>query len=201
MTDREMLLRAICADPDDDTVRLAYADWLEENNESEHATFLRTQIEVPVQTVWCPCPTLSADYSAWRITDLELFDRRGRNRNSFPGASVRYRRGLVDTASVLSTDFHRLYRRAFVTYPLTDVYFSDVPVDYVDDPRHNNYHVRLRASALDDFYEVVRGTNTLWSVFNATYPTVEACTTAASRALVDWGRLRAGLPALSRKEV
>ncbi|HUR55907.1 MAG TPA: TIGR02996 domain-containing protein [Gemmataceae bacterium] len=33
----EPFLRAICADPADDTVRLAYADWLDENGASPHA--------------------------------------------------------------------------------------------------------------------------------------------------------------------
>ncbi len=33
MTDRDALLRAIAADPGEDTIRLAYADWLEERGE------------------------------------------------------------------------------------------------------------------------------------------------------------------------
>ena len=33
MTDREALLAAIHADPDDDTARLVYADWLQENGQ------------------------------------------------------------------------------------------------------------------------------------------------------------------------
>jgi uncharacterized protein (TIGR02996 family) len=41
----EPLLRAICADPEDDTVRLVYADWLQENDDPERAEFIRVQIE------------------------------------------------------------------------------------------------------------------------------------------------------------
>ena len=37
MTDDEALLAAIIADPDEDTPRLAYADWLQENGQSERA--------------------------------------------------------------------------------------------------------------------------------------------------------------------
>jgi uncharacterized protein (TIGR02996 family) len=44
MNDREILLRAICAAPDDDAPRLAYADWLEENGDSRQAEFIRVQI-------------------------------------------------------------------------------------------------------------------------------------------------------------
>lgn len=35
MTERERLWRAVCAEPEDDTVRLAFADWLEENSETK----------------------------------------------------------------------------------------------------------------------------------------------------------------------
>lgn len=43
----EPFLRAICADPADDTVRLAYADWLDENGDPTRAEFIRLQIAVP----------------------------------------------------------------------------------------------------------------------------------------------------------
>lgn len=52
MTERETLIAAICyhdADRDnrkEDTPRLAYADWLEENGESERGEFIRVQIGI-----------------------------------------------------------------------------------------------------------------------------------------------------------
>lgn len=39
------LLAAILANPDDDDVRLAYSDWLEESGEAERAEFIRVQIQ------------------------------------------------------------------------------------------------------------------------------------------------------------
>jgi uncharacterized protein (TIGR02996 family) len=39
----ELLLGAIRAEPDDDTVRLAYADWLDENGDPARADFVRVQ--------------------------------------------------------------------------------------------------------------------------------------------------------------
>lgn len=45
MNDRDALYAAILAHPDEDTPRLAYADWLEENGEAEHAAFIRKDIE------------------------------------------------------------------------------------------------------------------------------------------------------------
>jgi uncharacterized protein (TIGR02996 family) len=40
----EPFVRAICANPDEDTLRLVYADWLEENGDSDRAAFIRLQI-------------------------------------------------------------------------------------------------------------------------------------------------------------
>lgn len=55
MTEREAMVRAVCEQPDDDTVRLAFADWLEENGEPERAEFVRLQVELakyPKQAAW-----------------------------------------------------------------------------------------------------------------------------------------------------
>jgi uncharacterized protein (TIGR02996 family) len=41
--EQEQLLGAIRAQPDDDTARLAYADWLDENGDAERAEFVRVQ--------------------------------------------------------------------------------------------------------------------------------------------------------------
>jgi uncharacterized protein (TIGR02996 family) len=46
MTTEEALLGAVCASPADDLPRLAYADWCEENGQSERADFIRVQIEL-----------------------------------------------------------------------------------------------------------------------------------------------------------
>ena len=37
----EPFVRAICANPDEDTVRLVYADWLDENGDPDRAAFIR----------------------------------------------------------------------------------------------------------------------------------------------------------------
>lgn len=46
MTEREALLKAVCDNPDDDTPRLVFADWLQENGEEERAEFIRAQVEL-----------------------------------------------------------------------------------------------------------------------------------------------------------
>lgn len=44
-TDGDALRRAVLADPDEDTPRLIYADWLDENGQPDRAGFIRAQIE------------------------------------------------------------------------------------------------------------------------------------------------------------
>lgn len=62
MTDEEALLAAILAEPKDDTPRLVYADWLEENDQPERAEFIRVQVESAGLE---PCNTL-AKATGWR---------------------------------------------------------------------------------------------------------------------------------------
>lgn len=46
LSDREALLTAIRANPDEDTPRLVYADWLDENGQPDRAEFIRLQCEL-----------------------------------------------------------------------------------------------------------------------------------------------------------
>jgi uncharacterized protein (TIGR02996 family) len=46
MNDRDALLHAIAEHPEEDTPRLMYADWLEENGQPERADFVRNQVEL-----------------------------------------------------------------------------------------------------------------------------------------------------------
>ena len=45
----EPFLAAVCAAPADDTARLVYADWLEENGDPSRAEFIRVQVELARQ--------------------------------------------------------------------------------------------------------------------------------------------------------
>jgi uncharacterized protein (TIGR02996 family) len=46
MNEREAFLLAICENPDDDTPRLVFADWLQEHGDEARAEFIRVQIEL-----------------------------------------------------------------------------------------------------------------------------------------------------------
>jgi uncharacterized protein (TIGR02996 family) len=45
MNDGQALLAAVIAEPEDDAVRLVYADWLDEHGDAARAEFIRTQIK------------------------------------------------------------------------------------------------------------------------------------------------------------
>jgi uncharacterized protein (TIGR02996 family) len=44
-TDHDAMFRAICAEHEDDTPHLAFADWFDENDQPERAEFIRAQVE------------------------------------------------------------------------------------------------------------------------------------------------------------
>lgn len=54
MSDRDALLAAVRAHPDDDTPRLIYADFLDDAGENARAAFVRAQVEVARSEPWDP---------------------------------------------------------------------------------------------------------------------------------------------------
>ena len=93
MTDRQALLAAILTYPADDTPRLVYADWLEENGEAERAVFIRDQR-------W-----LAMSHESGRKTRTENRRRRSaRSRTLDHGALS----GWFGTNGLATVDFDRL---------------------------------------------------------------------------------------------
>ncbi len=102
MNQGEALLRAVVECPDDDVVRLAYADWLNEAGDSHaqlRAEFIRVQIEIAAIQRYArasrpPFPELD------RLADMvkTLSDREKWLRNEFydVGAHCVFRRGFVE---------------------------------------------------------------------------------------------------------
>src|SRR5262245_49226458 len=66
MSDRDALLAAIRAQPDEDTPRLAFADYLDEFDEAPRAAFVRAQVELARTPPWEPF----AVRVRWRQTDV-----------------------------------------------------------------------------------------------------------------------------------
>jgi uncharacterized protein (TIGR02996 family) len=91
MSDESALLAAILAHPDEDTPRLMYADWLQENGQPERAEFIRIQ-----------CDPTADEAAEERAAELE---ERNRGRwlaglPQFPGARWEFRRGFPEYLDV-----------------------------------------------------------------------------------------------------
>ncbi|AMV29996.1 hypothetical protein VT84_36725 [Gemmata sp. SH-PL17] len=91
MNDRDALLAAILAQPDEDTPRLIYADWLDENGEPDRAEFIRLQ---------CRLPHLSrrtAEAKRLIARETELRAKLFKHLDKLPFTKISYRRGFVDS--------------------------------------------------------------------------------------------------------
>lgn len=75
-TERGSFIRAICEQPADDTARLVFADWLDENGEPERAEFVRLQIALArVVCEWeaagkQPCERWNAERPVYRMMTI-----------------------------------------------------------------------------------------------------------------------------------
>ena len=106
MSDESALLAAILAHPDEDTPRLMYADWLEENGQPERAEFIRLQ-----------CAPDADEAAEKRTAELEE-----RNRvvwlaglPQFSGARWEFRRGFpeyLDVPGELFLEHYEAFARA-----------------------------------------------------------------------------------------
>jgi uncharacterized protein (TIGR02996 family) len=65
------LLAAVVANVDDDTPRLAYADWLDEHGRFDRAEFVRVQVERARRPAW------DAAQVRLRLREHELLGRHG----------------------------------------------------------------------------------------------------------------------------
>src|SRR5262245_25827204 len=68
MSDEKALLAAIWDEPYDDSVRLVYADWLDERGQPERAEFIRLQIERARLDEWDDLPPAlrQREQALWR---------------------------------------------------------------------------------------------------------------------------------------
>jgi len=122
MTDREALYRAILENPDDNTLRLIYADAIEEDGESRRAAFIRTQVQLNHLPEYDP---------AW--VQIRFHDR-----DKMPGAWVRELPKLPDDLDWPSEPFLRGFpanvqaptSAAFVTH--AEDLFSQFPIEAVE---------------------------------------------------------------------
>src|SRR5262249_13335930 len=129
MTDGAALLQAILADPEDDTPRLAYADWLEEHggDESQHARaeFIRLQVEFARREA-------RGDASRWDLTQRQKDLLAGHEQawtaelRPLLGRSWEFRRGFVEKVRLTATQLLSRARALFRLTPVREVDLANV---------------------------------------------------------------------------
>ncbi|HVL11075.1 MAG TPA: TIGR02996 domain-containing protein [Gemmata sp.] len=94
MTDGDALFAAVLAEPDEDTPRLVYADWLEENDRPTRAEFIRVQVaaaRAPTREVLASEKTLLAKHEEEWLAPLKVPGGPLEG-----GAGAQFRRGFVE---------------------------------------------------------------------------------------------------------
>jgi uncharacterized protein (TIGR02996 family) len=123
--DGEALFRAVCENPTDDTPRLVYADWLQENGQPERGEFILLQCEA-----WNLLPAYPTQAAA-RGRASELLRTHGdRWYAELPHVdcvvwSSLFVRGFVDRAHVLGRHFLTYLDRIFATAPVHTLIMAD----------------------------------------------------------------------------
>lgn len=123
--DEQAFLKAICDQPDDDTVRLVYADWLEEQGRSALGEFIRAEVELAHTP-----PGTDEDERRRAV----LFARRAELLKGHATAWLEpfrpfarkdaFERGFVRTVEVPANLFLQNAERWFALTPLTRVKFT-----------------------------------------------------------------------------
>src|SRR6266542_2811283 len=122
--ERAAFLAAICASPEDDTVRLAFADWLDEHGESDRAEFIR---------LGCQHARLEGDDPQWwplknRLDALEQKHLEAWEQELPPWArkGVSFRRGFVDGIVTSATLWIKRSEKLLATAPITSARLRNV---------------------------------------------------------------------------
>ena len=109
MNDGDALLAAIIANPDDDTPRLVYADWLDENGQPERAEFIRIQCAPgKAETGWSRSRELEASSRARWLAGLPKFP----NQWEVGRRDWEFRRGFPEYLTAPISDFLERWEEA-----------------------------------------------------------------------------------------
>lgn len=137
MSDGEALLAAIMAQPDEDTPRLAYADWLDEQGEHAKAEFVRIQVAGSRINVPGVCHRVDGrrghpvrfkhliDIEPWKLPNVAsaLAISPGWYQATNSTAAVLWRRGFVEAVFLSSTSLGPVTDR-LKRHPIREVRLS-----------------------------------------------------------------------------
>lgn len=120
MTEADALRSAVVANPDDDTPRLIFADWLDEHGQPDRAAFIRMQIDAARAEPWSPAAR-EAEHRADAVYGLGQPDWKPDWAESL---AVQYHRGFVEGITVDAHAFPQLAERVFEQFPLRTLTLS-----------------------------------------------------------------------------
>jgi uncharacterized protein (TIGR02996 family) len=125
MTDHDAFLRAICADPADDTARLVFADWLADHGDPDRGEFIRIEVELARRDPEDEAAERrrSALY-ARRDTLLKANQQRWIEPFLPAARDITFRRGFVAELEAAIGDFLRHGAQWLAVTPLTRVRFT-----------------------------------------------------------------------------
>jgi uncharacterized protein (TIGR02996 family) len=214
MSERDAMLRAVLLDPDDDTVRLAFADWCDENGEPERGHFIRTQVNRAAgRPARWPLPRIRPrtwfnpwwpGRSCWKVYNpsWDLLVAKIRTASE-PGVgdSLRVTRGFVSAITCTQSDFLAHAAAVFAAHPVERVTLSGTVPTRVDAfPETGQWTFFVGDAGVEggSRYHI---TNALWHHMSKSwYDTAELALAALSEACVAHGRELAGLPALPLRD-
>lgn len=120
MTDRDGLLAAILAEPEDDAPRLVFADWLEEHGEVELGEFIRLQCLIePGIHANLLTPDMAAAIPRHNAL-VSLMDAKARAQFPFL-QNIIFRRGFVDEISCTAAHWLHYAETVLVRCPIREV--------------------------------------------------------------------------------
>jgi uncharacterized protein (TIGR02996 family) len=121
------LLQAVLQNPDDDLIRLVYADWLQENGDEDRAEFIRFQIRLAAAD---PADEPNRWYLKARVKELlrlHLAEWEGAIRDQIgPYYELRFERGFLGRVSVTAAEFIRHGEEWFTQHPIRTVGLCDI---------------------------------------------------------------------------
>jgi uncharacterized protein (TIGR02996 family) len=217
--DGDILLRNVLTDPADNTARLVYADWLEENGQGERAHFIRDQINGPYGWkkplaaqmrdwfgVWWARRIASQKGRVGKTANLGLapLNTPADLRHKPDWGFVDVRRGFTESVTLKLTTFENVFKKLFLSQPVEFVklmdkqpYTDEDDTSYLEagDEGWHRHHVPawLFHTHLAEFGKRCLGEGKRYRV---RFPDYTTGAQALSHALTNYARKQVGLPKL-----
>jgi uncharacterized protein (TIGR02996 family) len=129
VSDGDALRRAILDQPDDDTLRLIYADWLDENGQADRAAFVRAQVWAVQAEPYSP-DARKHEATAARLRKAHLSEWT-RSLGQW-ATEAQFARGFIEHVQVNAPSFPRNATHLFAAEPIRSVQVVRFASAYID---------------------------------------------------------------------